>query len=65
MLSLNNVSLTYSNGNTAVQALAGVNLKIEKGKSYAVIGPSGCGKTSLIFSHGGFVNAYSRRGLSL
>jgi len=55
MLSLNNVSLTYSNGNTAVQALAGVNLKIEKGKSYAVIGPSGCGKTSLIFLMAGLL----------
>ena len=55
MLSLNDVFLTYSNGNTSVQALAGVNLKIEKGKSYAIIGPSGCGKTSLIFLMAGLI----------
>ncbi|MGB4505201.1 MAG: ABC transporter ATP-binding protein [Syntrophaceticus sp.] len=55
MLALNDVSLIYSNGNTPVQALDGINLKIEKGKSYAVIGPSGCGKTSLIFLMAGLI----------
>lgn len=55
MLSLNNVFLTYSNGNTSVQALAGIDIKIEKGKSYAIIGPSGCGKTSLIFLMAGLL----------
>ncbi len=49
MLTLNNVSLAYTNGRASVNALVGINLEIEKEQSYAIIGPSGCGKTSLIF----------------
>ncbi len=56
MLSIDEVSLTYANGSTSVPALEGINLKIEDGKSYAVIGPSGCGKTSLIFLMAGLLS---------
>lgn len=56
MLSFNHVSLTYTNGKTEVHALDDINLKIEKGKRYAVIGPSGCGKTSLLFLMAGLLS---------
>ncbi|MFY9140131.1 MAG: ABC transporter ATP-binding protein [Thermacetogeniaceae bacterium] len=49
MLTLNSVSLVYTNGKASVNALVDINFQIEQGKSYAIIGPSGCGKTSLIF----------------
>ncbi|HHW28123.1 MAG TPA: ABC transporter ATP-binding protein [Syntrophomonadaceae bacterium] len=49
MLTLNNVSLAYTNGKASVNALVDIDFQIEEGKSYAIIGPSGCGKTSLIF----------------
>ena len=49
MLTLNNVSLAYTNGRASVNALVDINFQIEQAKSYAIIGPSGCGKTSLIF----------------
>lgn len=55
MLNLKNVSLTYSNGSKPVQALYGIDMEIEKGKSYAIIGPSGCGKTSLIYIMAGLM----------
>jgi NitT/TauT family transport system ATP-binding protein len=55
MLDINNVSLTYSNGSKPVQVLCGIDMEIEKGKSYAVIGPSGCGKTSLIYIMAGLL----------
>ena len=41
---INNVSLAYEEK----QVLKGINLKFEKGKSYAIVGPSGSGKTTLL-----------------
>ncbi|MGB9793390.1 MAG: ABC transporter ATP-binding protein [Thermacetogeniaceae bacterium] len=55
MLTLKKVSLIYRNGKSEVQALKDIDLKIEKGKSYAVIGPSGCGKTSLLYLIAGLI----------
>lgn len=55
MLTLSNVSLAYGNGSNVVQALLGINLDLQKGKSYAVIGPSGCGKTSLLYLMAGLI----------
>lgn len=55
MLTIREVSLTYKNGNNEVQALKHISLKIEKGKSYAIIGPSGCGKTSLLYLIAGLI----------
>lgn len=48
MLELRNIKLNFSNGNgTAREVLQDVNIKLEKGKLYAITGPNGGGKTSL------------------
>jgi putative ABC transport system ATP-binding protein len=39
---------TYGEGDTAVQALRGVDLEINPGELIMLVGPSGCGKTTLI-----------------
>jgi putative ABC transport system ATP-binding protein len=42
------LSRRYGEGDTAVDALRGVNLEIERGKLTAVMGPSGSGKSTLM-----------------
>lgn len=49
MIQVQNVSHTYVQANTRVEALADVSLDIAAGSSMAIIGPSGCGKSSLLF----------------
>lgn len=39
---------TYGEGETAVQALRGIDLEIHAGELMMLVGPSGCGKTTLI-----------------
>jgi ABC-type lipoprotein export system ATPase subunit len=48
-----NVWKVYGEGETRVEALRGVDLKIEKGDLVSVVGPSGCGKTTLLNCLGG------------
>ena len=45
---LDDVSMTYGRGATAVPAIESVSLEIQKGEFIAVVGPSGCGKTTLL-----------------
>ena len=45
MISLENISKTYSNG---VNALYDINLQINEGEFVYIIGPTGCGKSTLI-----------------
>ena len=45
MIVLNNVSMTYPGGNTALE---NINIKIEKGEFVFIVGRSGSGKTTLI-----------------
>lgn len=47
-LSLNNVTLTYPDGDTRLTALDTVSLTVRDGEFVAVTGPSGSGKSSLL-----------------
>jgi putative ABC transport system ATP-binding protein len=42
------VTKTYGQGVSAVRALRGVDLDVDKGEMLMLVGPSGCGKTTLI-----------------
>ncbi|MEK6777978.1 MAG: ATP-binding cassette domain-containing protein [bacterium] len=47
-ISCRGVTKKYGQGNTAVQALRGVDLEVRLGELLMLVGPSGCGKTTLI-----------------
>ncbi|MDX3893414.1 MULTISPECIES: ABC transporter ATP-binding protein [Pusillimonas] len=48
LVELENISMAYGDGDTAVRAIEDVTLSIRKGEFIAVVGPSGCGKSSLM-----------------
>lgn len=48
LVELDNISMAYGAGDTAVRAIEDVTLSIRKGEFIAVVGPSGCGKSSLM-----------------
>lgn len=48
MISLDNVTKTYSMGENSFQALKGVSLQINKGELVAIIGASGSGKSTMM-----------------
>lgn len=48
MITLEDVHLAYSAGESTVPVLNGTSLNVDQGQSVAIIGPSGSGKTSLL-----------------
>src|SRR5215211_7748594 len=48
VVSARDVTRVYGEGETAVHALCGVNLDVERGKLTAIMGPSGSGKSTLM-----------------
>ncbi len=48
IVSIDRVTRRYGEGDTAVEALRGVSLEVERGKLTAVMGPSGSGKSTLM-----------------
>ncbi len=48
LIQLENIVKTYDSGENAVQALRGVEVRIERGEFVSIIGPSGSGKSTLM-----------------
>jgi len=48
LLQLEDITKTYDSGENAVQALRGVDVKIERGEFVSIVGPSGSGKSTLM-----------------
>jgi len=59
MITLTNVSHTFSGRTGAVHALHGLDLRVEEGEFAAVIGRSGCGKSTLLRIIAGLVEPTS------
>lgn len=53
ILETRNLQKIYGTGDTAVRALDGVNLTVEKGEFAAIVGTSGSGKSTLLHMIGG------------
>jgi ABC-type nitrate/sulfonate/bicarbonate transport system ATPase subunit len=62
-LAIERLSKTFGGGDSAVQALAPVDLFVAKGDFLCVVGPSGCGKTTLLNIVAGFEQPSAGRAL--
>lgn len=57
LIQLDRVDVTYGDGDRAVRALAGVDLRVDAGERVALLGPSGAGKTTVLRVIGGRIAA--------
>lgn len=48
IISMKNISKNYEMGEAMVQALADINVEVERGEFVAIVGPSGSGKSTLM-----------------
>lgn len=48
MISIENVQLAYTAGDSSVKVLNDASMQVNRGESVAIVGPSGSGKTSLL-----------------
>ncbi len=55
VLELQNVSFTYAARGGLLEAVANVDLTIDRGEFVCIVGPSGCGKTTLLRLMAGFI----------
>ncbi|OIQ20947.1 MAG: hypothetical protein BM556_03110 [Bacteriovorax sp. MedPE-SWde] len=53
IIKIENMSKSYLQGKTTVNALKNINLEVEDSQSMAIVGPSGSGKTTLLSLLGG------------
>ena len=53
-IALSGVQIDFGEGKSAVRALNGVDLRIERGEFISILGPSGCGKSTIIGAIAGF-----------
>lgn len=60
-LELHHITLTYPDGDTALTAVASVDLQVDRGQLAAVIGPSGSGKSSLLAVAGTLIHPQEGR----
>ena len=58
-IALHGVDVHFGEGKTAVQALSGIDLRIEPGEFVSILGPSGCGKSTIIGALAGFTKVSS------
>jgi putative ABC transport system ATP-binding protein len=60
LLQLDGISMHYGKGETAVTALAGVDLTVHAGELVAVMGASGSGKSTMLTIAGGLTTLRHR-----
>ena len=55
LLTVENVTLQYGNGNKPVVAAHRVSFSVSRSDRYIILGPSGCGKSTILKAVGGYI----------